>query len=142
MLNMTTKIVKCKIRAFTLLESITCLWVACLMISLMSHSVTGIYQTIEKHLFFISFENFYRHSQKISVLNQEESYLVFSKHNISCSKRTLEIPSQIKLLYQNKIRLNKQGGNHSLATIAFQTKQGVLTYKLHLGSGTYQKTTG
>ncbi|MGT2753056.1 competence type IV pilus minor pilin ComGD [Streptococcus porcinus] len=113
-----------------------------MIISLMSHSVTGIYQTIEKHLFFISFENFYRHSQKLSVLNQEESYLVFSKHTISCGKRKLEIPSQISLLYQDKIRLNKQGGNHSLATIAFQTKQEMVTYKLHLGSGTYQKTRG
>ncbi|VEF93752.1 competence protein [Streptococcus pseudoporcinus] len=140
MLNILNQVLKLKIRAFTLLESVTCLWVTCLMISLMSHSVTGIYQSIESHLFFINFENFYRHSQKLSILNQEESYLVFSKHTIHCGQRKLEVPPQISLLYQDKIRLNKQGGNHSLATIAFQTKQGRFTYKLNLGSGTYQKT--
>ncbi|VTS12337.1 competence type IV pilus minor pilin ComGD [Streptococcus pseudoporcinus] len=140
MKKLGNKLKTVSLEAFTLLESVTCLWVTCLMISLMSHSVTGIYQSIESHLFFINFENFYRHSQKLCVLNQEESYLVFSKHTIHCGQRKLEIPPQIRLLYQDKIRLNKQGGNHSLATIAFQTKQARLIYKLNLGSGTYQKT--
>ncbi|WMB28773.1 competence type IV pilus minor pilin ComGD [Streptococcus didelphis] len=122
------------------MESLICLFIVTSMIILLSSPLTTIYPKIEASLFFIDFEQFYRTSQKLSVLQQEEGYLEFDDQSIRFGKRQLRVPKHIKVVYRNKIKLNKIGGNHSLAKIQFQTAKEIVTYQLHLGSGTYQKT--
>lgn len=141
MQNIKNHLVRSKIRAFTLFESLLTLGLSCFIVMTMSASINHIYQRLETSLFFINFENFYRHSQKLSVLNQREAYLIFSDNRVQCNERRLDLPDGVKLLYQGKIRLNQMGGNHSLAKISFQTDQEKIHYQINLGSGTYQKTT-
>ncbi|CAM4108003.1 hypothetical protein AT575_07960 [Streptococcus penaeicida] len=141
MQNIKNQLVRSKIRAFTLFESLLTLGLSCFIIITLSGSVNHIYQSLETNLFFINFENFYRHSQKLSVLKQKESYLIFTGNSVHCNERCLDLPDGVKLLYQGKIRLNQMGGNHSLAKISFQTDQEKIHYQINLGSGTYQKTT-
>lgn len=141
MQNIKNQLVRSKIRAFTLFESLLTLSLSCFIVMTMSASINHIYQRLETSLFFINFENFYRHSQKLSVLNQREAYLIFFDNRVQCNERRLDLPDGVKLLYHGKIRLNQMGGNHSLAKISFQTDQEKIHYQINLGSGTYQKTT-
>lgn len=126
-------------KAFTLAESLLCLAVTTVTILLLSSSLAGVYESVERELFFISFEHFYRHCQKMSVLKQEESTLHFTAHRIKYGQRELVIPDHIRLLNQGTIPFNKTGGSHSLAKIEWQTPREKMTYQLNLGSGNYQK---
>lgn len=127
-------------RAFTLIEALICLLIITSSIILLSLPISGIYRKVEEQLFFISFENSYRHSQKVSLLRQQELYFQILDNKIRFEEQELRIPKSVKTLGNHKIKLNKLGGNHSLAKIIFKTETQEITYQLHLGSGTYRKT--
>lgn len=137
--NIRMKINYCHSKAFTLAESLLCLALTSFTVLLLSNSLSGVYESVERELFFISFEHFYRHCQKMSVLKQEESALHFTAHRITYGQRELVIPDHIQLLNQGAIPFNKTGGSHSLAKIEWQTPREKITYQLNLGSGNYQK---
>ncbi|MGT2933447.1 competence type IV pilus minor pilin ComGD [Streptococcus catagoni] len=138
--NTHQKPLRSKIKAFSLLESLLSLFILTFTIGLLSPSVSAIYSKVEEKLFFIDFEHFYKNSQKLSVLKQKMDYLNFTEAYISYGSSKLKLPKTVKLTYRGKIRLNKLGGNHSLARIEFATRENRITYQLQLGSGTYKKT--
>ncbi|AGM97958.1 type II secretion system protein [Streptococcus iniae] len=135
-----TSIDKLTTRAFTLIEALICLLIITSSILLLSLPIRGIYSKVEEQLFFLSFENCYRHSRKVSLLRQKEHYFQVSEKKIRFEEQELTIPNSVKALGSHKIRLNKLGGNHSLAKITFKTGAQEITYQLNLGSGTYRKT--
>lgn len=137
--NIMTRVQYYQSKAFTLAESLLCLALTSFTVLLLSNSLSGVYESVERELFFISFEHFYRHCQKMSVLKQEESALHFTAHRITYGQRELVIPDYIQLLNQGAIPFNKTGGSHSLAKIEWQTPREKITYQLNLGSGNYQK---
>lgn len=127
-------------KAFTLWESLLVLSILTTTLIVFSVPISSIYSQVEEKLFFIEFENFYRHCQKQSLLRQEEKDLYLGGNLISYGHQELTIPEGVRLLSNHRIRLNKLGGNHSLAKIKFETSQRQITYQLNLGSGNYQKT--
>lgn len=53
--------------------------------------------------------------------------------------QTVEIPDSVILQDPKTIRLDRAGGNSSLANVHFQTQRGVVTYQLSLGNGKIKK---
>ena len=54
--------------------------------------------------------------------------------------QTVEIPDSVILQDPKTIRLDRAGGNSSLANVHFQTQRGVVTYQLSLGNGKIKKS--
>lgn len=128
------------IAAFTYIETLICLTIASFSILMLTTSVDIIFIKARHHLFFIEFENFYRHCQKITILKRSAGEMEFAERSITYQSEQMELPKTIKLGFVNKVKLNQYGGNHSLAKINFISSDEIITYTLNLGSGTYKKS--
>jgi len=129
-----------KIRAFTLLESLLTLGISCFIVIMLSNSVSGIFQTVEEKLFFLSFEHCYRDTQKLASLKQENQVLTISQDGISNSVAHMNLPETVSVVENYKIVFDNAGGNSSLAKVKFQTENQGIDYQLYIGSGNYKKT--
>ncbi|SEL19207.1 competence type IV pilus minor pilin ComGD [Streptococcus equinus] len=129
-----------KIRAFTLLESLLTLGLSCFIVIMLSNSVSGIFQTVEEKLFFLSFEHCYRDTQKLASLKQDNQVLTISQDGISNSVAHISLPETVSVVENYKIVFDNAGGNSSLAKVKFQTKNQAIDYQLYIGSGNYKKT--
>src|SRR3712207_8900591 len=74
------------IKAFTLLESLLTLFLISFMLLCLSLPVSDSYARVEEHLFFMRFEQAYRHLQKLSILRQKEHVLVLKPHYIKAEE--------------------------------------------------------
>ncbi|EHI69310.1 competence type IV pilus minor pilin ComGD [Streptococcus ictaluri] len=128
------------IKAFTLMEGVLSLFVITFMILCLWVPLTNSYATIEEQLFFTRFEHLYRHHQKMALLKQEEIVIALQTRQIRVKGDILRIPKGIQLKTSQELKLDKQGGNHSLAKISFDNRGRRITYHFYLGSGNYQKT--
>ncbi|MGT2745258.1 competence type IV pilus minor pilin ComGD [Streptococcus phocae subsp. phocae] len=129
-----------RISAFTVLESLVTLSVASFLLIALSFPVVDTYARIEEHLFFIQFEQIYRHHQKLSVLRQEENIIGLKADAIVAKEKVLAIPRNITLQTVQNLVIDQKGGNHSLAKIIFNCRERQITYQFYLGNGNYQKT--
>lgn len=129
-----------QVAAFTYIESLLCLLITCFLVVSLTTSVGTVFEKASKNLFYIEFENFYRHSQKMSILKRMAGTMVFKEKSITYQDETINLPRTIKLGFVNKVNLNRFGGNHSLAKINFVSSDETITYTLNLGSGTYKKS--
>ncbi len=107
---------------------------------MLSNSVSGILQTVEEKLFFLSFEHYYRDTQKLASLKQENQVLTISQDGISNSVAHISLPETVSVVENYKIVFDNAGGNSSLAKVKFQTKNQAIDYQLYIGSGNYKKT--
>ncbi|WP_423218140.1 competence type IV pilus minor pilin ComGD [Streptococcus equinus] len=126
--------------AFTLLESLLTLGLSCFIVIMLSNSVSSIFQTVEEKLFFLSFEQCYRDTQKLASLKQENQVLTISQDGISNSVAHMNLPETVSVVENYKIVFDNAGGNSSLAKVKFQTKNQAIDYQLYIGSGNYKKT--
>ena len=129
-----------EVSAFTYFESLLCLVITCFSVIILTTSVGTVFEKVTNNLFYIEFENFYRHSQKISILKRVAGTMVFKEKSISYHNETITLPDTIRLGFVNKVKINQFGGNHSLSKINFISSDETVTYTLNLGSGTYKKT--
>lgn len=128
------------LKAFTLLESLISLFMISFLTISLSGSVQGIFQGVEERIFFLSFENLYRDSQKLSVAQKCDLQLKVGEKEINNGVTSLSVPKSVQLLEEKIIDFDTKGGNHSLAKINFATEDEMITYQLYLGSGKYQKS--
>lgn len=137
--NMNNKLILTRIKAFTLLDSLLTLAITTFMILSLSVSVSGIFQRVEEKLFFLSFENLYRDTQKLANIKQESMILEISESQISNGLARLDLPDGIKVVNRHSITFNQAGGNSSLTKIVFESGNKRVTYQLYIGSGNYKK---
>lgn len=131
---------RCKIRAFTLLESLLVLSLVSLLTLFLSGSVTSTFGGIEEKLFFLNFEQVYLDSQKLSSSQQTPVVLTLSDRQISNGYQTIQLPASLDLVQEQSITFSAGGGNSSLAKIGFRTRNEQVTYQLYIGSGKYKQT--
>ncbi|MGT2926584.1 competence type IV pilus minor pilin ComGD [Streptococcus cuniculipharyngis] len=134
------KVVKYQIRAFSLLESLWVLLIVSFLIISFSGSVRTTFDRVEEGIFFLSFEQLYRQTQRLSISRQEEMVLSITEHKISNQEETLPIPAGIRPEKDYLIRISRSGGNSSLSRVVFKTAQKSVRYQLYIGSGKYKKS--
>lgn len=126
--------------AFTLIESLLTLMISCFIVIMFSHSVNGIFQSVEEKLFFLSFENCYRDTQKLASIKQESQTLHISQDGISNGMTSVTLPQTVSVAKNYQVVFDKSGGNSSLAKLQFYTETQEVDYQLYIGSGNYKKT--
>lgn len=138
--NIVAKAVRLPIRAFTLLESLVTLGVVVLITLSLSGSVTGLFQDVENHLFYLRFEYLYRDCQRLAATKGDKVELNLSSHQVSSESTKIAIPKNIRLDRSYHLEFDAKGGNSSLVKISFTSKKEVVSYQLNMGSGKYKKT--
>lgn len=138
--NMLTKHAKFQLKGFTVLESLLCLFLLSLMAISLSGSVKESYQAVEERLFFLSFENLYQETQRLSVAKQKTIPLTVNQSEIGNGYAVVVVPKSVCVLGDWTIRFDQSGGNSSLAKLTFKASGQTVCYQLYLGSGKYQKT--
>lgn len=138
--KMVMKIVRFRIKAFSLMESLCVLVVISFLILSLSGSVRNIFIKVEEQLFFLSFEQFYRQTQRLSISRQTETMLIISENRVTNGEDSLIIPISIRSEKDYHIKISKGGGNSSLSKIIFNTQTKIISYQLYIGSGRYKKT--
>lgn len=128
------------VSAFTLLESLLTLGIACFIIMMLSGSLNGIFQNVEEKIFFLSFENLYCDTQKLANARQQSLTLTVSQEEVSTDFSAVKLPPSVKVDKTYQVNFDKAGGNSSLAKLTFQTSDKEVNYQLYLGSGKYKKT--
>ena len=124
-----------RIRAFTMLESLLVLGIVSLLALGLSSSVQSTFEAVEEQIFFMEFEEFYRETQKRSLASQRKINLMLEERSIGNGYHKLTIPKGIQLQSNQSITFDKAGGNSSLASVKFQTREEVVRYQLYLGNG-------
>lgn len=130
----------CNLKAFTMLESLLTLSVTSFIVLGLSLPVTSSYRRVQEQLFFTRFEQFYRHQQKLAILEHDQRVLTISSKQMLAAEESLTIPDLIRVKNSQQLVIDQMGGNHSLAKIIFETTDQRVTYQFYLGSGNYQKT--
>lgn len=118
-----------------MLESLLVLLVASLIAMCLTSSVSTSFTAVEEQIFFMEFESFYRETQKQSLVLQEKTRIDFSDRTISNGRATLRVPASITSPSNQTLHFDKAGGNSSLASVSFQTRQERIRYQLYLGNG-------
>ena len=126
--------------AFTLIESLLTLAISCCMVIMLSGSVNHIFQSVDETLFFLSFENLYRDTQKLASIKQESQTLQISQDAISNGITSVKVPKTVLVDKNYQLVFDKSGGNSSLTKIQFHTETQAIDYQLYIGSGNYKKT--
>lgn len=126
--------------AFTLIESLLTLAISCFMVIMLSGSVNHIFQSVDETLFFLSFENLYRDTQKLASIKQESQTLQISQDAISNGITSVKVPKTVLVDKNYQLVFDKSGGNSSLTKIQFDTENQAIDYQLYIGSGNYKKT--
>lgn len=138
--NIVTRRRTLRVKAFTLLETLLVMATMAFLVLSLSGSVKQIFQRVEETLFFLSFEQFYRDTQKWSAYHHQPQTLVLSANTVSNGRRELVIPETVTLTKSYQLLIDKTGGNSSLGKIQFDTDQKTVSYQLYIGSGNYKKT--
>ena len=138
--NIQTKHDKFQLKAFTLLESLICLFLLSFLAISLSGPITDSLRSVEEGLFFLSFEGIYQDSQKMSVAKQEDVQLRVGQTEISNGYMTVAVPKSVRVVKSWTVTFDPSGGNSSLAKMTFETPDKTVQYQLYLGSGKYQKT--
>ena len=125
-----------QIKAFTLVETLLTLMIVSFIYLGLSGSIKTSFQQVEEKVFFAEFEHLYQESQKIALARQTELDVEVTQ----TPYQTVEIPDSVILQDPKTIRLDRAGGNSSLANVHFQTQRGVVTYQLSLGNGKIKKS--
>ena len=133
------QVVKYQTKAFTLLESLLTLGVTCFLLLCLSGTVSRTFQKVEETLFFLSFENFYRDTQKLSITKQKSMSLGLSSEKVSNGIGELHLPKTVDFSGQQTVKFDQAGGNSSLSKVTFKTSEKEVVYQLYLGSGNYKK---
>lgn len=128
-----------RIKAFTLLESLITLAVTSFILLSFSGGISRSFAKVEEQLFFLSFEQLYRDTQKLSISTRQMKVLTISNKEISNGSQVLEVPKNIKTVKKMALEFDQKGGNSSLTKIKFQTPEKIVTYQLYIGSGKYKK---
>lgn len=129
-----------QIKAFTLVETLLTLMIVSFIYLGLSGSIKTNFQQVEEKVFFAEFEHLYQESQKIALARQTELDVEVTARKIQTPYQTVEIPDSVILQDPKTIRLDRAGGNSSLANVHFQTQRGVVTYQLSLGNGKIKKS--
>ena len=127
-----------QIKAFTLVETLLTLMIVSFIYLGLSGSIKTSFQQVEEK-FFAEFEHLYQESQKLALARQTELDVEVTARKIQTPYQTVEIPDSVTLQDPKTIRLDRAGGNSSLANVHFQTQRGVVTYQLSLGNGKIKK---
>ena len=92
---------------------------------------------MEEKVFFAEFEHLYQESQKIALARQTELDVEVTARKIQTPYQTVEIPDSDSVILQDPktIRLDRAGGNSSLANVHFQTQRGVVPINCRLEMG-------
>ena len=123
-----------QIKAFTLVETLLTLMIVSFIYLGLSGSIKTSFQQVEEKVFFAEVEHLYQESQKIALARQTELDVEVTARKIQTPYQTVEIPDSVILQDPKTIRLDRAGGNSSLANVHFQTQRGVVTYQLSLGN--------
>ena len=137
MRKIVEKLVRLQIKAFTLVETLLTLMIVSFIYLGLSGSIKTSFQQVEEKVFFAEFEHLYQESQKIALARQTELDVEVTARKIQTPYQTVEIPDSV---IPKTIRLDRAGGNSSLANVHFQTQRGVVTYQLSLGNGKIKKS--
>ncbi len=129
-----------KIKAFTVLESLVALTIVSFLTISLSGSVNQIFSRVQESLFFLSFENLYRDTQKLSAIKQEDSELWLTGRTIRSTSGQLTLPETVELTTPMMLTFDQAGGNSSLKKLIFQTPYKEVRYQLYLGNGNFKKT--
>lgn len=130
----------CRIKAFTLLESLLVLFLVSLLTLTLSGSVHQTFSDIQTKLFFLNFEHLYQDSQQLSISQQTPVRLSLNGRQVSNGFQRLPLPDEVSLVTERDIEFSTTGGNSSLTKLVFQTRDSQVTYQLYIGSGRYKKT--
>ncbi|MGT2812167.1 competence type IV pilus minor pilin ComGD [Streptococcus minor] len=129
-----------RLKAFSLIESLVVLVLISFLTLSLSGSVQQVFRKSQETIFFLTFEQVYIDSQKLALSARQEILLEIGEEHISNGYQDLELPESIQLVQPLTLHFQESGGNSSLAKVQFQTKDGLVTYQLYLGSGRYKKT--
>lgn len=129
-----------RLKAFSLIESLVVLVLISFLTLSLSGSVQQVFRKSQETIFFLTFEQVYVDSQKLALSARQEILLEIGEEHISNGYQDLELPKSIQLVQPLTLHFQESGGNSSLAKVQFQTKDGLVTYQLYLGSGRYKKT--
>ena len=114
-----------QIKAFTLVETLLTLMIVSFIYLGLSGSIKTSFQQVEEK-FFAEFEHLYQESQKLALARQTELDVEVTARKIQTPYQTVEIPDSVTLQDPKTIRLDRAGGNSSLANVHFQTQRGVV----------------
>ncbi|TWT13389.1 competence type IV pilus minor pilin ComGD [Streptococcus sp. sy010] len=138
--KLTKALVKCRTRAFTLLESLCVLLLTSFLLASLSGSVKGVFTRVQEELFFLSFEQLYRQTQNLSISRQKEMMFYIDRNQISNEETVIKLPDSVQTNQTYQLKLNQSGGHSSLSKIVFTSQNKTVVYQFYIGSGNYKKT--
>lgn len=138
--NILTKLQQLHLRAFSLLESLVTLTLVSFLLLSLSGSVQDVFRKSQETIFFLTFEQLYRDSQKLAISSRQSLTLEIQEERISNGHQSINLPDSVQIEKPLSLRFQENGGNSSLAKVQFQTQDGLVTYQLYLGSGRYKKS--
>ncbi|MGT2757264.1 competence type IV pilus minor pilin ComGD [Streptococcus ovuberis] len=127
------------VRGFTLLEGLLVLTLVTGLVMSLSGQVKPIFSQVRQELFFLEFEHLYKESQRLSQSKGQKISVTINQDTISNGLQEVDLPPDLQVSPQ-VIEFDRDGGNHSLSKVVFQTDQKQVSYQLYLGSGKYKKT--
>lgn len=127
------------VRGFTLLEGLLVLTLVTGLVMSLSGQVKPIFSQVRQELFFLEFEHLYKESQRLSQAKGQKISVTINQDTISNGLQEVDLPPDLQVSPQ-VIEFDRDGGNHSLSKVVFQTDQKTVSYQLYLGSGKYKKT--
>lgn len=133
-------IARYRTKAFTLLESLCVLFLMSFLLLSLSSSVKGIFARVQEELFFLSFEQLYRQTQRLAISRQKEMLFSIDQESISNQDSQLKLPKGMTVDKAYRLKISQSGGNSSLSKIVFTSQHKTVTYQLYIGSGNYKKT--
>lgn len=107
----------------------------------LSGSVKTIFARVEENLFFLSFEQLYRQTQKLAISRQRELVFSIDQDRVTNQERSVPLPAGVSVDRPYQLKISKAGGNSSLSRVVFTSRGKNVTYQFYLGSGNYKKTT-
>lgn len=138
--NILTKLQQLRLRAFSLIESLVTLTLISFLLLSLSGSVQDVFRKSQETIFFLTFEQLYRDSQKLAISSRQSLTLEIQEERISNGHQYISLPDSVQIEKPLSLRFQENGGNSSLAKVQFQTQDGLVTYQLYLGSGRYKKS--
>lgn len=138
--NILTKLQQLRLRAFSLIESLVTLTLISFLLLSLSGLVQDVFRKSQETIFFLTFEQLYRDSQKLAISSRQSLTLEIQEERISNGHQSISLPDSVQIEKPLSLRFQENGGNSSLAKVQFQTQDGLVTYQLYLGSGRYKKS--
>lgn len=127
------------VEGFTLIEALLTLSVITFLTLATSGSIKTIFNQVQNQLFFVTFEQVYRETQRLSASREKETVLRITDRYLENPLGRYPVPDTVVLEKEQQLVFNQSGGNSSLAKIVFKASGERVTYQLYLGSGQYQK---